>query len=174
MQIKELIERAFTNAVGKGWHDKPATFGELIALCHSEVSEAWAEDIAMGVYFNKGNPKPEGFAVELIDVCIRIFDMAGKFEIELFPFALCLSIPVRYDKDYFCCRIHQLLSDTLELYRVGVKPHGKNEITEKLSEIIAFIDIGLTQYYETNVDEVIELKMNYNETRPYRHGGKKL
>src|SRR5260221_12788748 len=40
MNIQELVETAYSTAKSKGWHDKPATFGDRIALCHSELSEA--------------------------------------------------------------------------------------------------------------------------------------
>lgn len=38
--IKELCREAYETAKEKGWHDTPATFGDRIALCHSELSEA--------------------------------------------------------------------------------------------------------------------------------------
>ncbi len=40
MYISELVADAYETAKSKGWHDKPATFGDRIALIHSELSEA--------------------------------------------------------------------------------------------------------------------------------------
>lgn len=40
MQINDLVREAYENAKTKGFHDKPATFGDRIALIHSEASEA--------------------------------------------------------------------------------------------------------------------------------------
>lgn len=40
MKVKDLVEEAYACAKEKGWHDKPATFGDRIALIHSEASEA--------------------------------------------------------------------------------------------------------------------------------------
>lgn len=40
MNIKDLVTESFETAKSKGWHDKPASFGDRIALIHSEASEA--------------------------------------------------------------------------------------------------------------------------------------
>ena len=39
MEIKQLVEDAHENARQHGWHDEQRPFGELIALCHSELKE---------------------------------------------------------------------------------------------------------------------------------------
>ncbi len=40
LTVTELVDEAYACAKEKGWHDKPATFGDRIALVHSELSEA--------------------------------------------------------------------------------------------------------------------------------------
>ena len=76
--IKEWITDIHNNAVDKGWWEKERSFGEIIALCHSELSEALEADRGgeSAVWDNSG--KPEGWAVELADCVIRIFDYFGK------------------------------------------------------------------------------------------------
>ncbi len=120
MSIKELVKEIHENAVAHGWWDEERSFGDIIALCHSELSEALEEyrDRKPNLYFTEVNgfvvtemserrgEKLEGIAVELADCIIRIFDYCGK----------------------------------------------------------AGIDI----------EEVIKAKHEYNKSRPYRHGGKKL
>lgn len=72
--INELCNRAFETAKSKGWHDEERETGTLLALIHSEVSEALEAD-------RKGDN--ENFAEELADVCIRIFDLCGLKNIDL-------------------------------------------------------------------------------------------
>ncbi|WP_224722920.1 nucleoside triphosphate pyrophosphohydrolase family protein [Paenibacillus vietnamensis] len=38
--ITELVHQAHNNAVSKGWWEEDRSFGEVIALIHSEASEA--------------------------------------------------------------------------------------------------------------------------------------
>ena len=121
--LNELAKEIHENAVEHGWWDEPRSFGEVDALCHSELSEAleehrdgrpmlWFRCPDDGIACGRGDvscvkkPKPEGVAVEMADCIIRILDWCGKEGID--------------------------------------------------------------------IDKIIRLKMEYNKTRPYRHGGKLL
>lgn len=98
--LNELAREIHNNAVAHGWWDEKRSFGDIVALCHSELSEALEEyrnerPLAY-VYQDRGddssdpvemvtNPdvwqfkrKPEGIAVEMIDCIIRILDWCGK------------------------------------------------------------------------------------------------
>ena len=119
--LNKLAKEIHQNAVEHGWWETEREFGSLIALMHSELSEALEEH-------RNGRPilyvddfenvkritdisdfngrKPEGIAAELADCIIRILDYCGKEGID--------------------------------------------------------------------IDEAIRIKHEYNKTRPYRHGGKKI
>ena len=84
MDINKLIEKSHNIAISKGWWDKEREIPELIALIHSELSEALEEyRVSENLDIRYEKNKPEGFVVELADVLIRIFDLSGKYKIDL-------------------------------------------------------------------------------------------
>ena len=121
--LNELVKEIHETAAEKGWWENPPSFGETVALCHAELSEAleeyranrpavWGDDFSGDVLVTEMDEikargmKPEGVAVEMADCLIRILDWFGH--------------------------------------------------------------AGL------DADAIVRLKMEYNKTRPYRHGGKRL
>lgn len=104
--INQLVQEAHANAKAKGWWDNEPSFGEIIALIHSEASEA-LEDYRIGhsptnTWYEKngaasvlkvvGRPgctqedptwKPCGIPSELADIVIRVFDACGRYGIDL-------------------------------------------------------------------------------------------
>jgi hypothetical protein len=92
MDIKSIAVEIHQNACEHGWWESERDLPEVIALCHSELSEALEE-------YRKGRPmayvwrpadypgyqeedmskwlpneKPEGIATEMVDCMIRILD----------------------------------------------------------------------------------------------------
>jgi len=115
MTLNTMAKECHELAIRKGWYDTDRELPELIALMHSELSEAleaYRDSDGEGIQdiWFVGGPesegKPEGIAIELVDCIIRILDCAGHFGIDL--------------------------------------------------------------------DAAYEAKMRYNQTRPYRHGGKRV
>lgn len=73
--VKKLVENSHRIAKDKGWWDSDRNDGELIALMHSELSEALEA-------MRKDSDKKE-IAEELADCCIRIFDFCGARGLDL-------------------------------------------------------------------------------------------
>lgn len=72
-EINDLVSRAHATAEEHGFHDPMPTFGDLVALCHSELSEMLEE------FRKDGRTDTAEMQAEAADVCIRMFDMAGIF-----------------------------------------------------------------------------------------------
>ena len=84
--INDLVKRAYENSKKHGFWDEEKNFGEVIALMHSELSEAF-EEYRNGkkineTYYEQGE-KPCGIPSELADVVIRVFDFCGGNDIDL-------------------------------------------------------------------------------------------
>lgn len=106
MNINELAKEVHANAVKHGFWEKPPSLPEAIALIHSELSEALEEyrDGKPLVYgtcavapedcdhyaacheAGEDDPtkcKPEGIAVELADVVIRVLDLTAALGVDI-------------------------------------------------------------------------------------------
>jgi NTP pyrophosphatase (non-canonical NTP hydrolase) len=105
--IPEMQAEVVERNKAKGWYDKPRSFGDDIALLHSEVSEAyeayrqWGMEDATkpGGYDSQEacyecqtagyqvkcshHPKPEGVGSELADLLIRLLDTCDRHDIDL-------------------------------------------------------------------------------------------
>lgn len=83
MSLNQLRDEIHAIAVEKGWWSAKGDCGgrtplEIHALIHTEVAEATeaVRNIMPTVYYGPDG-KPEGEAVELIDVVVRVLDYFG-------------------------------------------------------------------------------------------------
>lgn len=104
--LKELMRESNETAVKHGWWDLPVVcgfrvernIGEILALWHSEISEAleeWRNGRALDeIYYEEGG-KPAGFPVEVADLLIRIADNCEQNDI---PIIRALREKLSYNK----------------------------------------------------------------------------
>jgi hypothetical protein len=74
--LRSIQNKLHGQAKAMGWHNKPREFGTLIALCHSELSEALEgsrKDLMDDHLTHRKMAE-----VELGDTLIRILDAAGR------------------------------------------------------------------------------------------------
>lgn len=71
--LNVFASRIHDTAVKKGWWESDRNDGEMIALMHSELSEA-LENIRVGCTPDQHCPGFKGVEVEFADVIIRILD----------------------------------------------------------------------------------------------------
>ena len=135
--LNKWAEEIHNNAVAHGWHTGERSFGDIVALCHSELSEALEE-------YRAGRPLL-WFACEEIKDNPDICNPKDEFE--------CLN----YGKETDC------------KYR-SKKPEGI--AVEMIDCVIRILDWCAKE--GVDVDNLLQMKHEYNRTRPYRHGGKLL
>lgn len=180
MKMNKFSQEVHENAVKHGWWDEERTFGEIIALCHSELSEALEECRAKRsmVYF--AGEKPEGVAVELADCIIRVLDYFGKEELDVDALmqeamkAVMCDVPGRiYAATLGDCisRWHLLLSLA---YSCWCKASGTHASALRMARCVCEILAWGKVTDGVDFEMILDIKHEYNKTRPYRHGGKAL
>ncbi len=172
MDLKALQREAHAIALSKGWWDEDRTFGDLIALVHSELSEA-LEAYRDEVLPSKPHLLSTKVASELADVVIRVANMA-----EWYGWKLGGSPRFQFQRFgglvSFGDWIATLHGVTAEAFGYSKNKDGEDGFIQgSLVELINGVE-RMAAHYGINLDAAIEAKMEYNRTRPYRHGGKAL
>lgn len=81
MDLNELAKEIYNNNVEKGFYEEPRSFGDRIALMHSELSEALEAD-RKDLMDDKLTHR-KGTEVELADCLIRILDCAAYMDMDI-------------------------------------------------------------------------------------------
>ena len=197
MNLRELQKKAHAIAKDHGWWDEERTFGDCIALVYSELSEAleWYPDsdlrprrrvvsddpqtlmypIDRGEEYLK-RYKPVGVPSELADVVIRVADMAEHYHWDLDAVSIPepeewmeFSPPKSFGDWIGLCHIHA--SDAL--VKAWIPPERFQTPSVSLNLVIRTVQ-RMAAHYGIDLDAAIAAKLEYNKTRPYRHGGKVL
>lgn len=183
---------------------------ELCSLFHSEISEAVEElrapkpETRAGIYFRvKGEHgdsylladdpaaftleapathKPEGVAVELADLLIRLGDACGTWDVADLVMPPCdekiRTTPFRPDpKNTLVGQLADLHHSVSRLFaRVQLRWNMGYTLRDVMvandvSDIVTWVErFCLTN--ELNLERALTLKLAYNKTRPWRHGNK--
>lgn len=173
MNINEWVTKTHELAKTKGWWDKKREVPELLCLMHSEIDEA-AEQYRLGkpMLWHGENDKPEGVAVELVDCVIRVFDYAGYVCCSDFYSILIADRNLAgavNGMDFYelISRAHEALSVALEAYRTGDVDGVLDGVARCCNWVFAYLGRE-----DICIQGILREKHAYNETRPYRHGGK--
>lgn len=148
--IDELIEEAHNTAKEKGWWKKPQELPALIALVHSELSEA-LEEVRNGkdpneVYYSGKAKKYLGDGTHIADLVVYSHTNEGMI----------------------------ILDDTFPGFEpreiLTKKPEG---VASELADVM--IRIGdIAGAFGINLDAAIKEKLEHNRSRSHRHGNKVL
>lgn len=211
ISFAEIAKEAYSNALDKGWYERDASgnviqrdFEEMVALFHSELSEA-VEELRdpksvlrpSGIYYPNisddliSDPntlpvlkgvvqKPEGVAVELADLIIRLGDSATSWGC-----ADLVEKDVQYSQGHRMevgsrtpigqiSYVHQHISRLFERLVIrSMTDKSFNDSTVSLEIAVAVVDTErLCARNKWDLERAIKLKLAYNRTRPPRHGGK--
>lgn len=139
MNLTDFSKEVHENARLHGWWNEERSFGEIIALCHSELSEALEE-------YRSGRPMFY-FPCNAGGVCCEEDGSAH-----------CGSRPYNPEKPNAPCSAQ------------SKKPEG---IAVELADCIIRI-LDYCGKAGIDIEDIIQRKHEYNKTRPYRHGGKKI
>jgi len=177
-----------TTAASKGWWDNARNNGEIIALCHSELTELF--DAFLDNANDDHLPELSGVACEAADTLIRIADVSHVrgWDVGMHLDAMVAehAASVRTDFDTFeafmsggivqrhamnqaavffaILSAHKGLSDALECMRHDTDP------SQYLAACVG--SLHRLALYGYDIGEAMTAKAAYNKGRAYKHGGK--
>ena len=186
MELAELQKEAHAIARDKGWYDTERTFGDFIALIHSELSEALRAYLSGRPWWVSGSHMdtngPDGIAVNLADVIIRVADLAEFYGANVDPATAVrdwpsleanINLAAKLSFGHWISMLHWFTATAFEECAWVAPSERTFEWVESLGELIYGVQ-AMAAHYNIDLDVAIAAKMAYNRTRPYRHGGKAL
>jgi hypothetical protein len=193
----ELAAKVHALAVDKGWWEggvDKRDVAEIVNNLHAEVSEAWEEwragrmdtwyshegievascgDIDAPANVESGCWKPEGFWVEIADLCIRLLDTVGACGWELetpcdWTAKTWEGTPIPSIVSSAHGSISNMTGIAAVLGGTAWSYRAEGVATDLLEGCLAFAEL-----HGVDLLALIDLKHAYNQTRAYRHGDKR-
>ena len=146
--INKYIEEVHQNAKDHGWWDEPRSMAELLCLIHSEVSEALEE------VRDHNEPTKTYYSGKYV---VKMEDGSKNFEI------------ISY-RSFTPGKAFMKPATGVDVTIDINKPEG---IPSELADIVIRV-FDICGYYEIDLEAAIKEKMEYNKTRQFKHGGKKI
>lgn len=200
MRLNEMRDRAYQNAVIKGWWPGDRSAHEMQMLMVSEIAEATEEvrsnrpsvwfashreptTIEAGLLRAASGVKPEGEAIEIGDLLIRIGDYFGHrgWDLEaacgryVYFHSFKVNDMVSSLKNLFLSMREKNPLECHYMLVKGVTNAFEHSGTSEEPVHLAGAAVRAMAYFEIkgwDLEQVLTLKLTYNETRPDRHGGK--
>ncbi len=188
-RIDEFIGRAYETAKKHGFHDEKTSVEHQLMLVISEISEAVEADrknlhanldgfeICKDLTYNDRfkNYVKDSVEDEMADVCIRIFDMCGYFGVKPYrSMEEILTLRDDWRQEIGKMRFSEQAYALVQLL-TSWPPTEVNQVGGVLSHVFGAA-LFFIHYWslEMGIDLArhIELKMEYNESRGYKHGKK--
>jgi NTP pyrophosphatase (non-canonical NTP hydrolase) len=178
-QLNELKHEVHKNNKDKGFYDTPKSVEEVLMLIISELGEAceahrkgrFCKVDLDGVIYQEDFEKyvKDTFEDEIADTVIRILDFCGCKDIEIvLPSGKFLLHENALNQLFLCvvqiCMMY-VKDETCETSTAT----PENRFT--IGSILSYI-YQVASFQEIDLDEHIKLKLEYNKTRPYKHGKK--
>jgi len=132
---------------------------------------------AFGADFRR---KPEGFGVELADSVIRVLDLCGAMGIDIDQWrptpiekrmeeVMTASLHGAGSAEGVLAAIMCVIVEVASAARCAIRfPSGIEQSLVDVIDLVRFV----AREMEISLDELIELKHDFNKSRPYRHGNK--
>lgn len=187
MNLNELRDKAYRNAVVHGWHEENLSDEHFLCLVISELMEAVEAD-RKGMHANRDifeyymkhrrrdddefiyafkHDIKDSVEDELADTCIRLLDLAGLRNVDLGEVNLdelkCSEgfFDWTFTESMFFLVCNLTNTDFIEKYSFD------SYLRAGMMEIMSFcVKKSIDIFWH------IEQKMKYNELRPFMHGGK--